>query len=147
MWTLEKKGLKPDINISWDDAKPTFTHMAIARLVQSSQMALRGANFWLAICPFIWKILMAHQQLIFVFTRGLCGFDPKSFTHSRQNKSGIMKSLKSGSPEKKNTFFWWFYGFLFGFFLGFFGRTIDFFIFLSLYLSILTSIIISFFYT
>ena len=33
MWTLEKKGLKPDINVSWDDAKPTFTHMALARSI------------------------------------------------------------------------------------------------------------------
>ena len=29
---IEKKGLKPDINISWDDAKPTKTHMAISKL-------------------------------------------------------------------------------------------------------------------
>ena len=28
----EKKGLKPDISISWDDAKPTKTHMAISKL-------------------------------------------------------------------------------------------------------------------
>lgn len=32
VWTLEKEGLKPDINISWDDAKPTLTHMAIVAL-------------------------------------------------------------------------------------------------------------------
>ena len=34
VWTLEKKGLKPDINVSWDDAKPTYTHMALARYRQ-----------------------------------------------------------------------------------------------------------------
>ena len=34
MWTLEKKGLKPDMNVSWDDAKPTLTHMALAKLVE-----------------------------------------------------------------------------------------------------------------
>eukprot|EP00088_Acartia_fossae_P035025 TRINITY_DN3602_c0_g1_i2.p1 TRINITY_DN3602_c0_g1~~TRINITY_DN3602_c0_g1_i2.p1 ORF type:complete len:556 (-),score=130.90 TRINITY_DN3602_c0_g1_i2:286-1953(-) len=34
VWTLEKKGLKPEINVSWDDAKPTPTHMAIAKLVE-----------------------------------------------------------------------------------------------------------------
>ena len=32
VWTLEKKGLKPDINVSWDDAVPTKSHMAIAKL-------------------------------------------------------------------------------------------------------------------
>ena len=32
MWTLEKQGMKPDINISWDDARPTLTHMAIVSL-------------------------------------------------------------------------------------------------------------------
>ena len=31
VWTLEKKGEKPEINVSWDDAKPTPTHMAIAK--------------------------------------------------------------------------------------------------------------------
>lgn len=34
MWTLEKKGLKPNINISFDDAIPTKTHMALQRLVK-----------------------------------------------------------------------------------------------------------------
>merc|ERR1712087_114636 len=34
VWTLEKKGLKPDMNVSWDDAKPTKTHMAISKLVE-----------------------------------------------------------------------------------------------------------------
>ena len=37
VWTLEKKGLKPDISISWDDAKPTKTHMAIAKLVEEDK--------------------------------------------------------------------------------------------------------------
>ena len=34
MWTLEKKGLKPDMNVDWDEAKPTVTHMALAKLVE-----------------------------------------------------------------------------------------------------------------
>jgi len=34
VWTLEERGEKPDINVSWDDAQPTKTHMAIARLVE-----------------------------------------------------------------------------------------------------------------
>ena len=40
VWTLEKKGLKPKISLSWDDAKPTKTHMAIAELVRREK-----ANF------------------------------------------------------------------------------------------------------
>ena len=35
VWTLEKKGLKPDINVSWDDAKPTITHRALACLQEA----------------------------------------------------------------------------------------------------------------
>jgi len=35
VWTLEKKGLKPQINISFDDAEPTFTHMSILSLLNS----------------------------------------------------------------------------------------------------------------
>lgn len=33
MWTLEEKGLKPNINISFSEAKPTKTHMALKQLV------------------------------------------------------------------------------------------------------------------
>ena len=32
VWTLEKKGLKPEISVSWDDARPTITHRALACL-------------------------------------------------------------------------------------------------------------------
>ena len=32
VWTLEKKGLKPSVNVSWDEAVPTKTHMALAAL-------------------------------------------------------------------------------------------------------------------
>jgi len=38
VWTLEKKGLKPDVNVSWDDAKPTLTHMALASLVEADRV-------------------------------------------------------------------------------------------------------------
>lgn len=38
VWTLEKKGLKPEMNVSWDDAKPTPTHMALARLVEEDKV-------------------------------------------------------------------------------------------------------------
>ena len=76
MWTLEKKGLKPSMNVSWDDvrkhrfilcqcviiklcmekvfsflflmkmtlntqAKPTLTHMALAKLVQKEKVLLQ----------------------------------------------------------------------------------------------------------
>lgn len=34
VWTLEKKGKKPDMNVSWDDARPTKTHMALAKLIE-----------------------------------------------------------------------------------------------------------------
>ncbi|XP_017773024.1 PREDICTED: NAD-dependent protein deacetylase Sirt6 [Nicrophorus vespilloides] len=33
VWTLEKKGLKPNVNISFNDAVPTKTHMALKQLV------------------------------------------------------------------------------------------------------------------
>ncbi|KAF2368424.1 Sirtuin family [Trinorchestia longiramus] len=32
VWTLEKKGLRPDVNVSFDDARPTYTHMALVAL-------------------------------------------------------------------------------------------------------------------
>lgn len=35
VWTLERKGIKPNINISFDEAVPTKTHMAIKKLVDS----------------------------------------------------------------------------------------------------------------
>lgn len=44
VWTLEKKGLKPDINISWDDAKPTLTHMSLVSLEQHGQYHIGSVN-------------------------------------------------------------------------------------------------------
>uniref|UniRef100_A0A8D8LVJ1 protein acetyllysine N-acetyltransferase n=1 Tax=Cacopsylla melanoneura TaxID=428564 RepID=A0A8D8LVJ1_9HEMI len=38
VWTLEKKGIKPKINISFDDAVPTPTHMAITELVKQNKV-------------------------------------------------------------------------------------------------------------
>ena len=38
VWTLEKKGEKPDMNVSWDDAAPTLTHMALAELVRVNKV-------------------------------------------------------------------------------------------------------------
>ncbi|KAH8383249.1 hypothetical protein KR009_007574 [Drosophila setifemur] len=35
VWTLQEKGEKPDFNVSFDDAKPTKTHMAIIALIES----------------------------------------------------------------------------------------------------------------
>ncbi|XP_050531065.1 NAD-dependent protein deacetylase Sirt6 [Daktulosphaira vitifoliae] len=34
VWTLEKEGKKPEVNLDFDDAKPTITHMAINSLVK-----------------------------------------------------------------------------------------------------------------
>lgn len=38
MWTLEQKGIKPEINVSFNDAAPTVTHMAIKQLVESGHV-------------------------------------------------------------------------------------------------------------
>ncbi|XP_052844392.1 NAD-dependent protein deacetylase Sirt6 [Drosophila gunungcola] len=35
VWTLEEKGEKPDFNVSFDEARPTKTHMAIISLIES----------------------------------------------------------------------------------------------------------------
>lgn len=34
VWTLEKQGKKPEINLDFNDAKPTDTHMAIKSLIK-----------------------------------------------------------------------------------------------------------------
>lgn len=38
VWTLEQQGEKPQVNISFDDAVPTPTHMALVELARSSQL-------------------------------------------------------------------------------------------------------------
>lgn len=38
VWTLEEKGEKPQINISFDDAVPTDTHMALVQLARHSKL-------------------------------------------------------------------------------------------------------------
>uniref|UniRef100_A0A1B6CB19 protein acetyllysine N-acetyltransferase n=2 Tax=Clastoptera arizonana TaxID=38151 RepID=A0A1B6CB19_9HEMI len=38
VWTLEAKGMKPDMNISFNDAIPTKTHMALAKLIKTGKI-------------------------------------------------------------------------------------------------------------
>lgn len=38
VWTLEKKGEKPNINVSFNDARPTKTHMALKSLLRSGHI-------------------------------------------------------------------------------------------------------------
>lgn len=38
MWTLEKKGQKPNVNVSFDEARPTKTHMALKSLLRSGHI-------------------------------------------------------------------------------------------------------------
>ncbi|XP_050022773.1 NAD-dependent protein deacetylase Sirt6-like [Dermacentor andersoni] len=38
VWTLEQQGEKPQVNISFDDALPTSTHMALVELARSWQL-------------------------------------------------------------------------------------------------------------
>lgn len=38
VWTLEQKGEKPNVNISFDDAVPTVTHMALVALAERANL-------------------------------------------------------------------------------------------------------------
>jgi len=37
VWTLERKGTKPNINISFDSAQPTLTHMTLKALCEAGE--------------------------------------------------------------------------------------------------------------
>ncbi len=45
VWTLERRGLKPDVNVAWDEARPTRTHMALARLVEAPALRDTKVSF------------------------------------------------------------------------------------------------------
>lgn len=38
VWTLEEKGEKPSINVSFNEAVPTKTHMALVKLVEQGNV-------------------------------------------------------------------------------------------------------------
>ncbi|KAJ8029693.1 NAD-dependent protein deacetylase sirtuin-6 [Holothuria leucospilota] len=39
VWTLEQQGKKPDVNITFDSARPTLTHMALVGLERAGQLS------------------------------------------------------------------------------------------------------------
>lgn len=38
VWTLEQKGEQPQVNVTFDNAKPTLTHMALVALENAGMM-------------------------------------------------------------------------------------------------------------
>lgn len=38
VWTLEKKGLKPDLNVSFENALPSYAHYALSELCKMSSL-------------------------------------------------------------------------------------------------------------
>ena len=45
MWTLEAEGKKPKQSVSFDEAKPTKTHMALKKLIQAGKYMNFGELF------------------------------------------------------------------------------------------------------
>lgn len=37
VWTLEQKGEKPQVNVTFDNARPTLTHMALVALERAGK--------------------------------------------------------------------------------------------------------------
>jgi mono-ADP-ribosyltransferase sirtuin 6 len=38
VWTLEKEGKKPDVNVSFEDSRPSFSHYALVYLNRISKL-------------------------------------------------------------------------------------------------------------
>ena len=57
VWTLEKKGLKPEISVSWDDAKPTKTHMGIKALCEKVDTDYQSQNY---LQNRVYRIILFH---------------------------------------------------------------------------------------
>ncbi len=41
VWTLEKEGKKPDVNVSFEDSRPSFSHYALVYLNRISKLEFK----------------------------------------------------------------------------------------------------------
>lgn len=72
VWTLEAKGEKPDVNISFNDAMPTKTHMALAKLVQVG----KKNSIWLKYFSITYGLLQLLKKLKYSLFSKLIIFHP-----------------------------------------------------------------------
>ena len=54
VWTLEQKGEKPKVNITFESARPTLTHMALVGLQKAGTILLYNS--------FIHQIFVQYQD-------------------------------------------------------------------------------------
>lgn len=90
VWTLEQKGEKPNVSVTFDNARPTVTHMALVALERAGICLIFQKSSWIFLNKLI---LLMFITWLFFFVSGIVKYV------ITQNVDGL--HIRSGFPRNR----------------------------------------------